>query len=126
MIIILIAGFLLSLYALYLERRITRNKEYAPVCDISNRISCTKPIMSGYGKIFGLSNAFLGLIFYTSMIIVLFLGYAKLLFWGALGACVASVYFAYVLFLKIRVFCVVCVALYVVNALLLWCAYNAL
>lgn len=41
-----LAGFLLSLYTSYVEIRAERDHSYQAMCDISERVSCTKVFTS--------------------------------------------------------------------------------
>lgn len=119
-------GLAVSAYAFFLERKLKRSDSgdgsaaYKPACDINDRFSCSKPILSEYGSFFGISNAVLGLLFYATIILLVGFGFMKLVFWGALAACVVSVFLAYILFFKLKVFCVVCSSIYLINFLLLW------
>ena len=49
-------GFFVSLYTFIIEEKIKRDRSYKPVCDISDAISCSKPIMIQYGNLIGFSN----------------------------------------------------------------------
>ena len=55
--ILAVLGFALSLYGFMIEEKIKRNSTYKPACDISENISCSKPILSPWGSMFGFSNA---------------------------------------------------------------------
>lgn len=116
LIIILAAiGFCLSLYALYLDRKVQEDPNYHPVCNISDRISCTKPITSGYGKLFGFSNSILGIIFYPILGLLAFLNQPTVLLLAASGLLLFTIFLAYVLFAKVKAICPVCIAIYLVN-----------
>lgn len=115
-----IVGIALSIYMLFVEYRLKSNPAYKPVCDISDRISCIKPMQSEYGKLFGISNAWYGVLFYATLFWLLYTGYSfdavrALVIIGALY----SVYLSYHLYVTMRLLCVVCTALYGVNFLLL-------
>jgi uncharacterized membrane protein len=116
-------GFLLSVYAFYIEQCLRRNSAYKAFCDISDGISCAKPLLSPYAKLLGISNALLGMVFYTGMIVCAWFDYADLVLYGALASAFASVVFAYILYFKIGTLCPICTAIYVVNVLLVFCAY---
>ncbi|MDZ4150874.1 vitamin K epoxide reductase family protein, partial [Methylicorpusculum sp.] len=66
-------GFVVSLYAYFIEKKIAQNAAYKPFCDISATISCSKPILSSYGKLFGISNALLGVGYYFVFLVLLVL-----------------------------------------------------
>jgi vitamin-K-epoxide reductase (warfarin-sensitive) len=117
------AGWLLSLYALFIEKKLKLNPNYKPICDISDNASCTKPILSEYGKIFGVSNAFLGTAFYLLLFFVAWRGFAHAAFWLSVMACLGSIIFAYILYVKVRSFCLICNAIYLINIGLLVSSY---
>ncbi len=117
--ILALLGFGISLYIYMLEQKVKRNPEYKPVCDISDRVSCTKPMKSPYAHYFYFSNAVLSMGFYFLMIIFAFLETEKLVLLGSLCACVVSCVLAYFLYFKVKSFCLLCTSLYIINILLL-------
>lgn len=123
-IIICIAGFAVSLYGFYIEQKIKKDATYKPLCDISDAASCSKPIRSAFGNLLGVSNMVIGMLFYAAIAFLAWAGYYQLVFLGAVGACIASLFLAYILYTKIKTFCLICTATYVINGLLLvasWC-----
>lgn len=118
-LVIASVGLLLSLYGLFVEQRLKANKNYKAVCDISDKISCTKTFLSPWGKIFGISNVYIGIAAYTLMIVVAIMGNAQLAFLGACLLGLGTLFFAYILCTKIKTFCLLCTAIYSVNIALL-------
>lgn len=108
-------GFAASLYVYYLERKLVGDPTFKPFCNLSDKVSCTKPIASPYGTTFGISNGILGLIFYASIGIAALLHATMFIWYASLVACIASVYFAYILFFKIQSACIVCISIYLIN-----------
>lgn len=122
-----LVGLGLSAYAYVLERRTGRNAHYKAACDLSDKVSCTRTFTSPYAKmLFGISNAVVGMLFYTGMFIVAVLGLPKLAFLGAIAACIASVGFAYITIFKLQTVCLICTAIHGINAALLVATYNLL
>jgi len=119
-------GLCISFYALFLETKIKKDATYKPVCDLSDAMSCTKPILSKYGKIFGFSNALFGVGFYFIVLILSLLEQIHLLFYLSIISCIATLYFAYILYTKIKTFCLVCTAIYAINFGLLIISYTYL
>lgn len=117
--IVALLGLMLSCYALFIERKVLKDKSYKPVCDINDSVSCSKPILSPYGKLFFFSNALMGIIFYSFMMFLAWYGHPWFLLFASIGACLTSLIFAYILIVKIKSFCLICFAIYLVNALLL-------
>lgn len=124
--IVSLAGLFLSVYAGYVERKLKKNEAYKAACDLSDRVSCTRTFASPYATLFGISNAYLGVLFYSGMLVLALGGYTTLAFIGAVGSIAASLLFAYILYVKIKTFCLVCTSIYVVNILLLVLTYRYL
>ena len=122
-VIIALVGLAISGYAYMVEQKIKADHAYKPMCDLSDKISCSKPIASEYGQLFGVTNSLFGIVFYASMVIAAVLGWHAFIFYGALASCIVSVFLAYILYFKIRVLCLICTSIYVVNILLLIAAY---
>lgn len=120
-VIVLLAliGFCVSVYTYRLEATIKKQPTYRPVCDISDHISCTKPMLSPYANIFYFSNALVSTTYYVLVAVLAMLGEYKLLFVAALIACIISAYLAYLLYFKIKSLCLLCTTLYIVNILIL-------
>ncbi len=59
-ILLALAGIVISIYAYTVEMNISKNPEYKPACDISDKISCSRVMRSGYGKLFGISTGLFG------------------------------------------------------------------
>lgn len=116
-VIISIIGVLLSVYAYYVERK-NKDKDYRAICDVSDKISCSKALTSSYGKLIGVSNSLIGILFYI-FIIVLNYTYFNLIIYFALGSVIGSAYLGYLQFFKLKSFCFVCSSIYIVNILLL-------
>jgi len=115
-------GFLLSFYAFHIRRKSLKQK-YKPLCDISKNISCTKALTSPHGKLIGISNSTLGLIFYPLIFILAYLNLITSIFYLSLLALLASLYLAYISYYKLRTLCLVCTSIYLVNILLLIFSY---
>ena len=118
MIIVAVIGVLLSLYAYYVEKKHEKNKNYKALCDITDKSSCSAAFSSKYGKLLGVSNSLLGIVFYI-IIIILSYTYKEFILYLAILSVLGSVYLAYIQYAKIRNFCLVCTAIYLVNILLL-------
>ena len=115
-------GFGISLYAYITEQKVKLNPAYKPVCDLSDRISCSKPMKSPYATIFFLSNAVVALFFYMLIVILALLNATKLIMIAATVSCIVSCGLAYLLFFKIKSLCILCTSLYIINFLLLICS----
>ena len=126
-IVILAAlGLLISIYTYGIELKIKRNPQYKPVCDLSDRISCSKPIQSQYAHMFFISNAMMGIIFYFCVILLAVVEAKWLIICGVVGSCIVSCCFAYLLYIKLKTVCLLCTALYVINFLLLYYSLSIL
>ncbi|HLE76316.1 MAG TPA: vitamin K epoxide reductase family protein, partial [Candidatus Babeliales bacterium] len=78
-----------------------------------------KPIKSPLGKLFGISNTIVGMLFYPSIALLALVGWNGFVFIGSFGAFIVSLYLAYILFFQIRALCMICIATYFINAVLL-------
>jgi vitamin-K-epoxide reductase (warfarin-sensitive) len=117
--IVLFVGILLSLYAIYVERKASKNAEYKAVCDISENMSCGKAFTSEYGKTFGISNSILGLLFYIFVLVLVYLNYLNYVMYLGILSMFLTLYLAYVSYFRLKNLCLVCTGVYIVNILLL-------
>ncbi len=118
-IILAVLGLFFSIYSYRLDYLLKKDQNYKPFCDISDRFSCSKPLLSPYNKMFGISNSLLGIFFYLSIIICALLCMKTALFWLSITGCFASAVLFLILVTQIKSFCVVCVSMYIINVLLL-------
>jgi uncharacterized membrane protein len=114
-----ILGFMISFYAFVLEQRVKKDASYKPLCDINSWISCSKPILSKYGNIFYVSNALVGMVFYSIVAYLSIMSRANMLFFASLLAVIVSLILGYILYFKIKSLCLLCTALYLINIILL-------
>lgn len=112
-------GFVLSLYTYLLEQKIKQKPNYKPACDLSDRISCTKPMKSEYSSLFYFSNAIVGAAFYILIAVLALLNMHSLLLFATVAGCIVSAFMAYLLYFRIQSVCLICTALYIINVLLL-------
>lgn len=116
-------GLILCCYSLYIESRIAQDTSYKPACDLSNTISCSRPFLSPYSKLLGISNSYFGLIFYITIIILSIYNQIGLIFYLSISACIASAILAYILYFKIKSLCILCSSIYAINLILLIISY---
>lgn len=121
-----IIGFILSLYAYFVEQKLHTQATYQPACDINDKVSCSKAFQSPYRKFLNVSNSIWGMLFYTILIIAAFLDQTKLVFGLTVLSGIVTAYLAYILYVKIRSACAVCTSIYIVNIILLILAYRTL
>ena len=124
-IILSFIGIILSIYAYSVERKSKKQENYKAICDINERMSCSKAFSSKYGSILGISNAIKGIFFYIILIILSFIS-LKAVFYLSILSLLGTVYLVYVLYFKLKNFCIVCTLIYLVNILLLIFSYNLL
>lgn len=114
-----IIGFGISSYAFYAHKRLDANANYQAVCDLSNRVSCTRTFESEYGKFLGVPIGFYGMAFYALIGFLNAYGYVNYVLYLAIAAVIVSGALAYILYFKIKNICLVCNSIYVINILLL-------
>ena len=118
-----VAGLFLSMYAYMVEHKARTNTNYRPVCDINDKISCTKALGSEYGKILGVSNSFLGFFYYVTIAVLSYYSKFAWVFYLSLVSVAVSIYLAYILH-RIKTFCIVCVSIYIVNIIITTLSYR--
>ncbi len=113
------AGFLVSVYALYIKHRLVKSPDYSPICDISTHISCSKALGSSYSRTMGVPNPVGGLFYYFTSAILANIPMARpYLFYLTLPAVFFSIYLAYISYFRQRNFCLICSFIYLVNLIL--------
>lgn len=117
--VLIFLGLIASFYALSVNLRMKNDKKYKPLCDLNNKISCSKAFKSDKGRIFGLPNPVYGIIFYSFIVFLHTSGMFLIVKVAIIISVIASFYLAYVLFFRIRTICVVCISIYAINVLLL-------
>ena len=124
-VIIAIVGLVISAYGISVERKLQRDAQYKPACDISDTMSCSRAFLSPYKKMFGISNSWAAALYYCAVMILAMMKMATItLILTSVGVAVSAV-FAYILYFKIRSICPICTSLYIVNiALLIACYFS--
>ena len=112
-------GLLISIYAFIVKRRMGKDKNYKPLCDISERISCTKAMGSEFGSMFLVPNSVYGIIFYGLMLFLSWMGLIPWVFWLSVISVLGSLFLAYVSFFKLKVVCPLCLMIYIINIAML-------
>lgn len=118
-----IFGICLSIYAYFLEQKIKTNKNYAPFCDISENVSCSKVVTSKYGTLFAISNSVWGIIFYSAIITASFFNLYKTVFILSAFGFGGSIVLATILYFILKTVCLICTSIYIINILLLITSY---
>ncbi len=122
-IIICIIGLIISIYGIFVERTIKQNNMYKPACDISDKISCSKPFLSSYNEMLGISNIWASALYYLAILTLTILDLTTIAFLLSCMGLIASSIFAYILFFKIKSLCLICISLYVINSALAIACY---
>ena len=133
-------GVVLSVYTLYVEVHALADKNYKAMCDINEKVSCTKVFLSKHGKGFGLVGpifgensplnlpnpvygiAFYGFVFFLSLVssgrkVMTFLTLTSFI------SCIMCVYLASVLYAMSHV-CLVCFSTYAVSFALFYLCFK--
>jgi len=121
--VLAIVGLLLSIYSVYVKKKISKIKNYKALCDISKNVSCTKAFSSKYGSLVSLPNSVYGIFFYLIIIFLANYGLFSFIFYLSLIATIGSIYLAYVSYFKLKNYCVVCGGVYVINFLIFIFSY---
>jgi len=118
--VLAVIGFLIASYTLYVRHKLKAG-DYKPVCDISETISCSRAIESEYATTLILPNALLGLGYYAVTFILAFIN-LRFVFYLAIPSVLFTIYLMYISF-KMKNACLVCIATYIVNFLILFYSY---
>lgn len=120
-----VAGVLTSAYALIVRQKVLSSPSYSPVCDISDRISCSRAFGSEYSSTMGIPNPLAGVIYYSGLAVASVLDIlTAYLFYLTLPALVFTFYLAYISYFKQRNFCLVCTFAYLINITQSWIAFS--
>ena len=113
-LIIAFIGLAISIYGIIVERKLQQDAQYKAACDINDQISCSRPMLSEYNKILGISNIWASALYYCAIIILTLLDLQTITLFLALAGVAVSAVFAYILYFKIRSLCLICTSLYLV------------
>jgi len=112
-------GLVVSLYAYMMEKKIQENSSYKPSCDITNKISCSRALNSPYSKTLGISNTIIGMAYYVFILIAELFSLSMLVSLSVIAGAIATLFLAYVLYVKVKSYCLVCTTIYIINFSLL-------
>jgi len=131
LVLLCMLGFVVCTYALFVEFHVEANPDYQAMCDINDKMSCTKVLTSQWGKGFGLlgyiighdhplnlKNPFFGLAFYLIQLILSDIKGSracKLQLATAIMANCGTLWLAYILYFVLQDLCLVCVSTYAIN-----------
>ncbi len=119
-----ITGLIISVYAFYVRYKVFKSSSYVPVCDISDKISCSRAFGSQYSKTLGIPNPLLGILYYSSIIMLsLFSVFLQYIFYLTILPFIFSLYLAYISYFRQRNFCVVCTFTYLLNIALTYLSF---
>jgi len=122
-LILAIIGLIISIYGIMVERKLQQDAQYKAACDISDMVSCTRPMLSEYNALLGISNSLAAALYYGAIIALVVLQQYQLLMLLVMAGLVATIIFAYILYFKIRSVCLICTSLYVINIALAVACY---
>lgn len=119
-----IAGLLISSYAYYVRYKVLKSSSYSPICDISEKISCSKAFGSKFSKTLGIPNPLLGIIYYIIIFILsLFEFFLQYIFYLTILPFLFSMFLAYISYFCQRNFCIVCTFTYILNIALTYISF---
>jgi len=121
--IIALIGLSLSVYLLFVERKLEEDKNYKAACDINKKITCTGVASTKYAYLLGFSNAYIGIVFYFFVLFLAYLHDLKMIFYLSVISVLFAVYLAYISYFKLKKICIVCHATYLVNIVILFASF---
>jgi len=116
-------GLFLSIYFLYVKRRSETSPSYKPLCDVSEKISCTSAVESKYSTLFIIPNVIYGILFYSLVLLLAYYNLIVYIFYGSILAAIASLYLLFLSY-KGKIVCIVCLGTHLINFLLLLVSYR--
>jgi vitamin-K-epoxide reductase (warfarin-sensitive) len=122
-IILAITGLIISIYGITVERKLQQDEQYKAACDISDMVSCSRPMLSPYNTMLGISNIWASACYYLVIIAIVLLNQPQLLMLITSAGVIVSIVFAYILYVKIRSLCLICTSLYIINVALAISSY---
>jgi len=122
-IILAVIGLLISIYGITVERKLQQDEQYKAACDISDMVSCSRPMLSSYNTPLGISNIWASACYYLIVIAITLLNQPQLLMLVTGIGVIASLIFAYIIYVKIKSLCLICTSLYIVNIALAISSY---
>ncbi len=108
-------GLLFSAHALWINAHYRRRMRYQPWCDFSEHASCSRAFTSNYSRVFGIHNAWFGILAYPSVAWLAVTGRMLELLGAGTLLVLAAASLAYVSYVRMRNYCAVCTAIYAVN-----------
>ena len=120
-----LAGWFLSFYFLgVVSKKIEFNSWWIPSFCRMNKNSCSSLVLTKYGNIFGHPNAFWGMIYYSIIILFVFLGIFSIrinyiFFIFSLVVLFLSIYLIFGLY-KLKINCRICITTHILNFLMIY------
>lgn len=119
LLILAVIGIAVSAYGYITEQKVKKDASFKAACDISDRVSCTKVMLSPYANMFFFSTFGIALVYYALIGVFAYFNLVNIIFIASIGSCLVSCFLAYLLIFKIKSLCVLCTSLYVINFLML-------
>ena len=114
-----LSGVSLSGYACLVTRRMafaaSMGKAYRPSCDLAASVSCSRAFTSPHASIFGIPNCAVGVAYYLAVLGLAHLGLGTPLLALAGVGLIPTLYLAYISSFRLKNFCLVCGAIYIIN-----------
>ena len=127
LIVSALAGLSISLYfSLVYYNIIGANQWFIPSFCRMDEETCRYVIHTSYAKLLGIPNSILGVFYYAIILFILLIDGIRSHFFineiiiiGSIITVIASVYLAYVLLAKVKVNCVFCFTIHILNVIIL-------
>jgi len=124
-----LTGWFLSFYFLgVVSKKIKSNSWWIPPFCRMNENSCSSLVSTKYGNIFGHPNAFWGMLYYSMILLFIFLAILGLkikyvFFIFSLVAILLSIYLIFGLY-KLKINCRICITTHLLNFLIIFLTLN--
>ena len=118
-----VCGLLFVFYTMYVEDRARKDPSYRAFCDFTPNISCTRGATSRWEKLFFIPNTMIGILYYSSAIILAYLDQPQFVFYlGVMGMLFGFIMMTLMISQE-KIFCTMCAIGTLLSALIAYFAF---
>ncbi len=122
-IVLLLLGIVIALYAIYVTKKAKADEDFHSVCDLSDKVSCKKFLVSQYARPFGIPVSPTATLVYIFLIIAEWMGYTTFVMWSTGVMLVVVAILALLAEVKLKTSCLTCYGTMLVAAVLFFGNY---
>jgi len=118
-----IIGLILTFYTIYVGNRSIEDPNYKAICDINDKISCSKVSTSKYSQMMFLPNSVYGILYYI-LVFMLSFRYTHYIFYLTIPVALFGLYLIYLMLVKIKKICLVCLLIHILSFIILYLVWR--